>query len=118
MGKTGSSSGFRDAVFVGSTYGPGGITVAVRVGYDDNRGLGEAETGARVALPIFKEILLEVYRRGLAGPVPAMPPGIESRIGEYIRGRALDRPPTAEVDGLLPEAFPAASPLAVVAIAP
>src|SRR5262245_55746840 len=50
MGKTGTTSGFRDALFVGSSYGPLGITVAVRVGYDDNRSLGDEETGARVAL--------------------------------------------------------------------
>jgi len=29
MGKTGTTSDFRDALFVGSTYGPQGITVAV-----------------------------------------------------------------------------------------
>src|SRR5204862_166622 len=31
MGKTGTTSEFRDALFVGSTYGVGGITVAVRI---------------------------------------------------------------------------------------
>src|SRR5213593_1484553 len=35
MGKTGTTSDFRDALFVGSTYGPAGITVAVRIGFDD-----------------------------------------------------------------------------------
>jgi membrane peptidoglycan carboxypeptidase len=40
MGKTGTTNEFRDALFVGSTYGPGGITVAVRLGFDDNRSLG------------------------------------------------------------------------------
>ncbi len=40
MGKTGTTSSFRDALFVGSTYGPQGITVAVRIGFDDNRALG------------------------------------------------------------------------------
>ena len=42
MGKTGTTSDFRDALFVGSTYGPRGITVAVRIGFDDNRTLGNA----------------------------------------------------------------------------
>ncbi len=41
MGKTGTTSDFRDALFVGSTYGPQGITVAVRIGFDDNRALGD-----------------------------------------------------------------------------
>ena len=40
MGKTGTTNEFRDALFVGSTYGPEGITVAVRIGFDDNRSLG------------------------------------------------------------------------------
>ena len=45
MGKTGTTSDFRDALFVGSTYGVKGITVAVRIGFDDNRPLGVRETG-------------------------------------------------------------------------
>ena len=45
MGKTGTTSDFRDALFVGSTYGPQGITVAVWIGFDDNRTLGAKETG-------------------------------------------------------------------------
>ena len=40
MGKTGTTNEFRDALFVGSTYGVDGITVAVRIGFDDNRSLG------------------------------------------------------------------------------
>jgi len=46
MGKTGTTSDFRDALFVGSTYGPEGITVAVRLGFDDNRPLGRWFTAA------------------------------------------------------------------------
>jgi penicillin-binding protein 1A len=84
MGKTGTTSDFRDALFVGSTYGPDGITVAVRVGYDDNRTLGNKETGARTALPIFREIMSEVYARRLAGPVPRFPDEMEQRITAYV----------------------------------
>ena len=67
MGKTGTTSDFRDALFVGSTYGPQGITVAVRVGFDDNRTLGPRETGGRTALPIFQEIVARIYRDALLG---------------------------------------------------
>jgi penicillin-binding protein 1A len=45
MGKTGTTNEFRDAIFVGSTYGPASITAAVRIGFDDNRSLGSRETG-------------------------------------------------------------------------
>jgi penicillin-binding protein 1A len=86
MGKTGTTSDFRDALFVGSTYGPAGITVAVRVGYDDNRPLGDKETGARTALPIFSEIVLRAYEGGLVGPAPRFPARIEEGIDAYLAG--------------------------------
>lgn len=88
MGKTGTTSDFRDALFVGSTYGPQGVTVAVWIGFDDNRTLGEKETGGRVALPIFREIMLRVYRHQLVGPVPEFPREIEERITQYLASPA------------------------------
>jgi penicillin-binding protein 1A len=91
MGKTGTTSDFRDALFVGSTYGPQGITVAVRVGFDDNRTLGEKETGGRTALPIFREIMLRVYERQLAGPVPEFPREIEDGIDRYLARQVQER---------------------------
>jgi len=105
MGKTGTTSDFRDALFVGSTYGRQGITVAVRIGFDDNRALGEKETGSRAALPIFREIMLRVYEDQLQVPVPRFPPDIEARIDEYLAMQAVreegsdERPPALE-DGL------------------
>jgi penicillin-binding protein 1A len=84
MGKTGTTSDFRDALFVGSTYGPKGITVAVRIGFDDNRPLGDRETGGRLALPIFRAIMLRVYEGHLAGPVPKFPRKIEEGIDAYL----------------------------------
>lgn len=94
MGKTGTTNEFRDALFIGSTYGPEGITVAVRVGFDDNRSLGPEETGGRVALPVFKEIMLKVYREKLAGPVPEFPAQMEQNINAYLKG---DLPGTTAV---------------------
>ena len=91
MGKTGTTSDFRDALFIGSTYGPRGITVAVRIGFDDNRGLGDKETGGRTALPIFREIMLRVYQDQLAGPVPEFPYEIERRIDQYLARQAALR---------------------------
>ncbi|HUF41567.1 MAG TPA: penicillin-binding transpeptidase domain-containing protein, partial [Verrucomicrobiae bacterium] len=84
MGKTGTTNEFRDALFVGSTYGPKGITVAVRIGFDDNRSLGPRETGSRVALPVFRDVMLSVYRDKLVGPVPAFPKQIEQNINDYL----------------------------------
>jgi penicillin-binding protein 1A len=88
MGKTGTTSDFRDALFVGSTYGTQGITVAVRIGFDDNRTLGEKETGGRAALPIFREIMLRVYQDKLVGPAPHFPREIEEGIDRYLATQA------------------------------
>jgi penicillin-binding protein 1A len=84
MGKTGTTNNFRDALFVGSTYGTQGITVAVRIGFDDDRPLGQRETGARTALPIFREIMLRVYQDKLLGSVPSFPREIEDGIDQYL----------------------------------
>jgi penicillin-binding protein 1A len=89
MGKTGTTSDFRDALFVGSTYGTEGITVAVRIGFDDNRTLGEKETGGLTALPIFREIMLRIYQDKLVGPAPQFPREIEEGIDEYLATQAL-----------------------------
>lgn len=90
MGKTGTTNEFRDALFVGSTYGADGITVAVRIGFDDNRSLGAKETGGRVALPVFKEIVLRAYAEKLVGPVPRFPAEMEQRIDVYLKGDPVE----------------------------
>jgi membrane carboxypeptidase/penicillin-binding protein len=84
MGKTGTTSNYRDALFVGSTFGPNGITVAVRIGFDDNRSLGTRETGALAALPLFREIILKVYQEKLVGPAPRFPVEMEENIDAYL----------------------------------
>jgi penicillin-binding protein 1A len=89
MGKTGTTNEFRDALFIGSTYGTEGITVAVRIGFDDNRSLGRKETGGRVALPVFKEIMLRAYREKRLGPVPEFPAQMEQRINAYLEGDSV-----------------------------
>ena len=86
MGKTGTTNNYRDALFVGCTFGPNGITVAVRIGFDDNRSLGPKESGGLVALPVFREIMLKVYQEGFVGPAPRFPAEMEERIDAYLRG--------------------------------
>jgi membrane peptidoglycan carboxypeptidase len=80
MGKTGTTSDFKDAIFVGSTYGSDGITAAVRIGFDDNRSLGSRETGSRLALPVFQELMTGVYTDKIVGAAPAFPAAMEARI--------------------------------------
>jgi membrane peptidoglycan carboxypeptidase len=73
-GKTGTSDDENDAWFVGFT---NEITIAVWVGYDNGEGkrrtLGNGQTGAKVALPIFEPILQAAWaeyapRTALKGP--------------------------------------------------
>lgn len=89
IGKTGTSNDFRDALFVGSTYGQSGITVAVWVGHDDHRPLGNKETGGRTALPIFREVMLNIYQQGLAGRAPELPRAIDRGIDTYLAEEAV-----------------------------
>ena len=108
MGKTGTTSDFRDALFVGSTYGPQGITVAVRIGFDDNRTLGEEETGGRAALPIFREIMLRIYQDKLVGPAPHFPREIEEGIDGYLATQAMPEVGGPSGRGRVPTAPPGA----------
>jgi penicillin-binding protein 1A len=53
-GKTGTTNDFTDAWFVG--FSPS-ITTGVWVGYDDRESLGDKETGAAVALPLWTDFM-------------------------------------------------------------
>lgn len=53
-GKTGTTNNFTDAWFLG--FSPS-VTCGVWVGYDDRKSLGEKETGARAALPIWIDFM-------------------------------------------------------------
>jgi penicillin-binding protein 1A len=91
MGKTGTTNNYRDALFIGSTYGPDGITVAVRIGFDDNRSLGAKETGGTAALPVFREVMLKTYQANLVGPAPSFPADIENNIQTYLSGELTEK---------------------------
>jgi penicillin-binding protein 1A len=73
-GKTGTTNDFTDAWFIG--FSPK-LTVGVWVGYDEKKTLGEKETGARAALPIwiqFMSIALAGKDPGRFEPPPELPP--------------------------------------------
>jgi membrane carboxypeptidase/penicillin-binding protein len=61
----------------------------MRIGFDDNRSLGNQESGARVALPVFREILLKSYADKLAGDVPQFPARMEENITLYLLPLAM-----------------------------
>jgi penicillin-binding protein 1A len=71
-GKTGTTSEFRDGWFVG--YNPD-LIAGVWVGYDDYRPLGEKESGARTALPIWISFMMEAGKESKSKDFP-VPDGI------------------------------------------
>ena len=58
-GKTGTTSDFTDAWFLG--FSPS-VTCGVWVGYDSRESLGEKETGARAALPIWMTVMKQAIQ--------------------------------------------------------
>jgi penicillin-binding protein 1A len=67
-GKTGTTNDFTDAWFVG--FSPS-ITCGVWVGFDEKKTLGNKETGARAALPIWMDFM--------AAALPFQPPSADFR---------------------------------------
>jgi membrane carboxypeptidase/penicillin-binding protein len=78
-GKTGTSEDENDAWFVGFT---NDVTIAVWVGYDNadgkRRTLGGGQTGGRVAVPIFDQVVQAVWAN-YAPRAPLSPPSAEAR---------------------------------------
>jgi penicillin-binding protein 1A len=92
-GKTGTTNDFTDAWFVG--FSPS-LTCGVWIGYDEKKSLGEKETGARAALPIwmqFMNVALAGKEPGEFQPAPAQ--------GNTAVARKVDTPDVAPGDGEL-----------------
>ena len=92
-GKTGTTNDFTDAWFVG--FSPT-LTCGVWIGYDEKKSLGDKETGARAALPIwmqFMNVALAGKDPGEFQPAPAM--------GNPAVARKVDTPDVAPGDGEL-----------------
>jgi penicillin-binding protein 1A len=71
-GKTGTTSDWRDAWFVGFTPD---LAAGVYVGYDDHSSLGRGEQAARVSAPIFRDFMMAALKN--APPTEfRIPPGL------------------------------------------
>jgi penicillin-binding protein 1A len=88
-GKTGTTNDFTDAWFVG--FSPN-LTCGVWVGYDEKKSLGEKETGARAALPIWMQFMNVALAGKDAGEFPAAPE-------LPAAARKVDTPDVAPGDG-------------------
>ena len=71
-GKTGTTNESKDAWFIGFTPD---LVCAVYAGFDDPKPLGSHETGASVAVPIFKEFITQAIKGKPAIPF-RVPPGL------------------------------------------
>ncbi len=71
-GKTGTTNDYKDAWFVG--FSPD-VVVGVWVGFDRGRELGEGESGARLAAPIFRDFMAEALKTETDTPF-RMPAGV------------------------------------------
>jgi penicillin-binding protein 1A len=94
-GKTGTTNEYRSAWFVG--FSPQ-VVAGVFVGFDDNRSLGNGETGATAAVPIFIDFMRVALKD--KPPLPFVPPktakfGMVNGIREAFRPGA--EPKEAEV---------------------
>ncbi len=93
-GKTGTTNDFTDAWFIG--FSPS-ITCGVWIGYDEKKSLGDKETGARAALPIWMQFM----NVALAGKDPGKfqpPPGM---MDTAVAQKKVDTPDVAPGDGEL-----------------
>jgi penicillin-binding protein 1A len=92
-GKTGTTNDYTDAWFVG--FSPS-VTTGVWVGFDDRQTLGEKETGARAALPMWMDFM----KAAIAGkPNETFPKG-------NMPKKELDLPMTSEDDSPVVKELP------------
>jgi membrane carboxypeptidase/penicillin-binding protein len=71
-GKTGTTSDYRDAWFVGFS---SAVVAGVWVGFDQPHAIRDGATGARVALPIWADFMRRTAQRLPSGPI-APPAGL------------------------------------------
>ncbi|MBZ5614862.1 MAG: PBP1A family penicillin-binding protein [Acidobacteriia bacterium] len=91
-GKTGTTNDFTDAWFVG--FSPT-LTCGVWIGYDEKKSLGEKETGARAALPIWMQFM----NVALAGKEPGDFPAAPAPANTGVAQKKVDTPDVAPGDG-------------------
>ncbi|MHB8173853.1 MAG: penicillin-binding protein 1A, partial [Nitrospirota bacterium] len=94
-GKTGTTSNFNDAWFIG--YVPSMVT-GVWVGYDDHKTIGNRETGARAALPIWLDFM-QNYIKGLKVPYENFPAPAGGKYAEP-KAATLDLPSNVQPEAV------------------
>jgi penicillin-binding protein 1A len=81
-GKTGTTNDYKDAWFIG--FSPD-LVVGIWAGFDTPRNMGDAETGGRIAAPVFRDFMREALRE--TSPTPfRIPGGVRLVRVDYITG--------------------------------
>jgi penicillin-binding protein 1A len=119
-GKTGTTNGYTDAWFIG--FSPS-VTCGTWIGFDDRQSLGEKETGAKAALPMWMDFMRaaiankpnETFPEGNAPKkeldVPLTPPADSPVVKAIPQAPEESDPEAAEPDaGKKPEPAPTAPP--------
>ena len=90
-GKTGTTNDFTDAWFIG--FSPS-ITCGVWVGFDEKKTLGNKETGAAAALPIWMDFMRVALQGRESEDFAAPPPDVPSAVAQKV-----DTPDATPGDG-------------------
>jgi penicillin-binding protein 1A len=105
-GKTGTTNEYRSAWFVG--FSPN-LVAGVFVGFDDNRSLGDGETGTMAAVPIFMDFMREALKGAdkdeFRAPKQAKYVSVGGRREAFRPG--TEPKPQAEVEGVPTPQIPA-----------
>jgi penicillin-binding protein 1A len=102
-GKTGTTNDSKDAWFIGFTPD---LVCGVYVGFDNPVPLGSRETGASVAVPIFRSFIIEAIKD--KPPIPfRMPPGLRMvRVDPHTETLALPSDKEAIWESFIPGTEP------------
>jgi penicillin-binding protein 1A len=96
-GKTGTTNKNMDAWFIGFT---SKLVIGVYVGFDEPKSLGKYETGAKVALPIFKKFVQNVVKKK-----DALPFRVPKNINLVMVNVETGLPPNKNTKNVIYESF-------------
>ena len=82
-GKTGTTNKNTDTWFIGFT---SKLVIGIYVGMDEPKSLGRYETGAKTAMPIFKDFVKKAIKKKDARPFK-VPSDISMMVIEYVTGK-------------------------------
>ena len=96
-GKTGTTNKNMDAWFLGFT---SKLAIGVYVGFDEPESLGRYETGAKVALPVFKKFIQNIVKKK-----DALPFKVPKNINLVMVDAETGLPPNANTKKIIYESF-------------